>query len=155
MAVRLSFPFLCLRRKGGALMQEKLLRLFVCAVIILYIFCIQAHWPLGWTPKRSMTLSFWFSKGLTAVTASLWLYYSISPGFVKRQNRGILTKSAVKHDSLTEFSGLCYNTDGRCYIWRSNPFFLPQSEAERRWRECGKKPFSFWYVQLLYCTFSA
>ena len=54
-----SFPAVC-GRKEVAHVRKKAFRLFMCAVILLYIFCIKAHWPLGWTPKRSMTtLSFW------------------------------------------------------------------------------------------------
>ena len=37
-----SFPAVC-GRKEVARMQKKAFRLFICAVIVLYIFCIKAR----------------------------------------------------------------------------------------------------------------
>ena len=65
-------------------------------------FCMCGHCTVHFLYKSAMTVrlvpetvinTYWLNdEDLTAVTVSLWLYYSISPGFVKRQSWGTVIR---------------------------------------------------------------
>ena len=63
-------------------------------------------------------------------------------------------RSAVNWQVFAPVWYTCHKETPVCMDKRSASLFLPRFEAERRWRKCGRKHFSFWYVQSLYCTFS-
>ena len=82
-----------LRQEGGGACAEKGFSAFRMysnsAVHFLYKSALTARL----VPKRSMTKKIWLKMGLTAVTASLCLYYSIRSGFVKATGPGRFIQS--------------------------------------------------------------
>ena len=58
-----------------------------------------------------------------------------------------MQKTAPKGGLLTDFDFICYNRDGQVHIAVRPSVPFPLSAAGRRWRECGKRHFSFSYVQ--------
>ena len=58
-----------------------------------------------------------------------------------------MQKTAPKGGLLTNFDCICYNRNGQVHIAVRPSVPFPLSAAGRRWRECGKKHFSFSYVQ--------
>ena len=51
-------------------------------------------------------------------------------------------KTAPNGGSLTRFDCACYNTDGRCYFWRSDPLFLSHGSWQEGGGACAEKGFS-------------
>ena len=58
-----------------------------------------------------------------------------------------MQKTAPKGGLLTNFDCICYNRNGQVHIAVRPSVSFPLSAAGRRWRECGKRHFSFSYVQ--------
>lgn len=58
-----------------------------------------------------------------------------------------MQKTAQKGGLLTNFDCICYNRNGQVHIAVRPSVPFPLSAAGRRWRECGKRHFSFSYVQ--------
>ena len=58
-----------------------------------------------------------------------------------------MQKTAPKGGLLTIFDCICYNRNGQVHIAVRPSVPFPLSAAGRRWRECGKRHFSFSYVQ--------
>ena len=58
-----------------------------------------------------------------------------------------MQKTAPKGGLLTNFDFICYNRNGQVHIAVRPSVPFPLSAAGRRWRECGKRHFSFSYVQ--------
>ena len=58
-----------------------------------------------------------------------------------------MQKTALKGGLLTDFDFICYHRDGQVHIAVRPSVPFPLSAAGRRWRECGKRHFSFSYVQ--------
>ena len=58
-----------------------------------------------------------------------------------------MQKTTPKGGLLTDFDCICYNRNGQVHIAVRPSVPFPLSAAGRRWRECGKRHFSFSYVQ--------
>lgn len=58
-----------------------------------------------------------------------------------------MQKTAQKGGLLTDSDCICYNRNGQVHIAVRPSVPFPLSAAGRRWRECGKRHFSFSYVQ--------
>ena len=81
-----SFPAVC-GRKEVARMRKKAFQLFVCAVILLYIFCIKARWPLVWLTNGHHNLI--MVRGSDCWTVSSWVYYTRAAPALSSDKAGV------------------------------------------------------------------